>query len=161
MQNITTCLWFDGQAEEAVNFYLSVIKNSEILHVSRYQDTGAEASDMQKGTVMTVTFRLNGRDFMALNGGPVFKFTPAISFMIYCDTQTEIDNLWDKLSDGGEKSQCGWLKDKYGVSWQIVPAILEKFMTDEDPVKSKRVMDALLKMNKLDIKILQQAFEQK
>lgn len=161
MQRITPCLWFDNQAEEAVNFYTSIIKNSKILTITRYGDAGAEVSGMPKGSVMTVTFQLQGLDFIALNGGPLFKFTPAISFMIYCDSQDEIDNLWEKLSEGGEKEQCGWLKDKFGLSWQIIPAVLNEMMKAPDPEKSKRVMEAILRMTKLDIKELKKAYDQK
>lgn len=162
MQKITPCLWFDNQAEEAVNFYISVFKNSKIMSIARYGEAGAEVSGRPKGTVMTVTFQLDGQEFMALNGGPVFTFSPAISFIVNCETQEEVDELWEKLSEGGDEKaqQCGWLKDKYGVSWQIVPAILGEMMSDPDPEKSNRVMKALLPMKKLDIKTLKRVYEQ-
>jgi predicted 3-demethylubiquinone-9 3-methyltransferase (glyoxalase superfamily) len=160
MQKITPCLWFDNQAEEAVNFYISIFKNSKIGKVARYGEAGAEVSGRPKGTVMTVTFELDGQKFMALNGGPIFKFTEAISLIVNCKTQKELDELWEKLSEGGEKSVCGWLKDKYGLSWQIVPTALGEMMKDADPAKSERVMKALLQMTKLDIKTLKQAYEQ-
>jgi predicted 3-demethylubiquinone-9 3-methyltransferase (glyoxalase superfamily) len=156
MQKITPFLWFNNQAVEAANFYTSIFKNSKIGNVSRYGDEGPGP----KGNVMVVPFQLNGQEFLALNGGPQFTFSPAISFVVNCETQEEIDSFWDKLSDGGEKIQCGWLKDKYGVSWQIVPTILGKLMQDKDSEKSRRVMQAMLKMTKLDIKILKQAYEQ-
>ncbi len=159
MKNITPFLWFDTQAEEAVKFYVSLIKNSKIITTTRYTAEAAAASGMPAGSVMTVEFQLNGQEFMALNGGPQFSFTPAISLMIKCDTQEEIDLLWEKLSKGGEKSVCGWLQDKYGVSWQIVPAILDELMKDKEGLK--RVMRAVLKMDKLDIKELQQAYERR
>ena len=156
MQKITPFLWFNDNAEEAVNFYTSVFKNSKIGDVSHYGDAGPGP----KGTVMVVTFELDGQEFMALNGGPQFKFTEAISFTVNCETQEEVNEYWEKLSAGGEKSRCGWLKDKYGLSWQIVPTILGKLMRDKDSEKSKRVMMAMLQMDKLDIKRLKQAYEQ-
>ncbi len=158
MQKITPFLWFDNQAEEAVNFYVSIFKNSKIGSVSRYGDEGTEVSGKPKGTVMSVTFQLDGQEFTALNGGPQFSFTPAISFFVNCKTQEEVDELWEKLSEGGEKVQCGWLKDKYGISWQIVPTILGKLLKDKDPEKSKRVMTVMLKMTKLDIDALKKAY---
>jgi predicted 3-demethylubiquinone-9 3-methyltransferase (glyoxalase superfamily) len=161
MQKITPFLWFDNQAEEAVNFYVSIFKNSKIGGIARYGEKAAEASGRPKGTVMTVTFQLDGQEFIALNGGPQFKFTEAISFLVNCETQEEIDELWEKLSEGGEKGPCGWLKDRYGLSWQIVPSALGEMMKDKDPEKSKRVMEALLKMHKIDIKTLKQAAEQR
>ncbi len=154
MQKITPFLWFDDNAEEAVNFYISLFKNSKITNISRY----GEAGPGKKGTVMSETFILDGQEFQALNGGPVFTFSPAISFFVNCETQDEVDRLWEKLSEDGEKGQCGWLKDKYGVSWQIVPTILGELMQDKDPEKSRRVTEAMLKMNKLDIKLLKQAY---
>jgi predicted 3-demethylubiquinone-9 3-methyltransferase (glyoxalase superfamily) len=160
MQKITPFLWFDDQAEEAVNFYTSIFKNSKILSVTRYGEEGAKAAGRPKGSVMTVVFKLEGQEFIALNGGPVFTFSPAISFLVNCKTQKEVDELWEKLSEGGEKGQCGWLKDKYGVSWQIVPTVLGEMLQDKDPKKSKRVMEAMLKMDKIDIKTLKQAYEQ-
>ena len=161
MQRITPCLWFDSQAEEAVNFYLSVFKNSRILNVARYGEEGAKASGRPRGTVMTVLFELDEQQFMALNGGPHFKFTEAISLMAYCQTQDEVDELWERLSAGGEKGVCGWLKDKYGLSWQIVPTVLGEMMQDKDPEKTNRVMKAILQMVKIDIKRLQEAYEQR
>lgn len=157
MQKITPFLWFDDEAEEATNFYVSIFKNSKVGRITRYGETGPGP----KGSVMSATFQLDGQEFYALNGGPVFKFTPAISFFVNCETQPEIDELWEKLSAGGEKSQCGWLKDKYGLSWQIVPSILGKLLADPDPAKANRVMQAMMKMHKLDIRKLQQAHEQK
>jgi len=160
MQKITPFLWFDDQAEDAVNFYISIFKNSKIVSVARYGEEGAKVSGRLQGTVMTVTFQLDGQEFIALNGGPHFTFSPAISFFVSCETQEELDELWDKLSEGGEIEQCGWLKDKYGVSWQIVPTVLGELLNDPDPVKSKRVMKAMLQMNKIDIAKLKQAYEQ-
>jgi predicted 3-demethylubiquinone-9 3-methyltransferase (glyoxalase superfamily) len=158
MKKITPCLWFDNKAEEAAKFYVSIIKNSKIGSVTCYGEEGAEASGRPAGTVMTVSFQLNGQEFMALNGGPQFTFSHAISFIVNCETQEEIDKLWEKLSEGGEKEVCGWLKDKYGVSWQIVPTVLGEMMQDKDTEKTKRVMKALLQMTKIDIKTLQQAY---
>jgi predicted 3-demethylubiquinone-9 3-methyltransferase (glyoxalase superfamily) len=160
MQPITPFLWFDDQAEEAANFYVSIFKNSKIGTVARYGEAGAEVSGRPKSTVMTVTFQLNGQEFMALNGGPQFTFSPAISFMVNCETQEEVDELWDKLSAGGSQEQCGWLKDQYGVSWQIVPTTLGELMQDQDAAKAERVMKAMLHMKKLDINALKQAAEQ-
>jgi predicted 3-demethylubiquinone-9 3-methyltransferase (glyoxalase superfamily) len=160
MQPITPFLWFDDQAEEAANFYVSIFKNSKIGTVARYGEAGAEVSGRPKSTVMTVTFQLNGQEFMALNGGPQFTFSPAISFMVNCETQEEVDELWDKLSAGGSQEQCGWLKDQYGVSWQIVPTALGELMQDQDAAKAERVMKAMLHMKKLDINTLKQAAEQ-
>jgi len=157
MQKITPFLWFDNQAEEAINFYTSIFKNSKIGTVARY----GEAGPGPKGTVMTATFQLEGHDFIALNGGPHFKFSPAISFVVNCETQAEVDEFWEKLSGGGAVQQCGWLTDKFGVSWQIVPTILGELLQDKDPEKSKRVMEAMLKMVKLDIQQLQQAYAKK
>ena len=154
MQKITPFLWFDSQAEEAANFYTSLFKNSRITGVSRC----GEAGPGPKGAVLTVTFELDGQKFMALNGGPLFTFTPAISLLVNCETQEEVDELWEKLSAGGEKSRCGWLKDKYGVSWQIIPTALGKLMGDADPRKSSQVMKAMLQMDKIDIKRLEQAY---
>jgi len=157
MQKITPFLWFDDKAEEAMNFYVSIFQNSKRGRISRY----GEAGPGPKGTVMVATFQLEGQDFMALNGGPHFKFTEAISLVVSCETQDEVDAFWEKLSEGGAKGQCGWLKDKYGLSWQIVPAVLGELMSDPDPEKSKRVMTAMLKMTKMDIKGLQQAYDQR
>jgi len=161
MQKITPFLWFDDKAEEAMNFYVSVFKNSKIRKVTRYGEAGAEVAGRPKGTVMTATFQLNGQEFIALNGGPQFKFTEAISFVVNCETQDEIDEFWEKLSEGGEQAQCGWLKDRYGVSWQIVPTVLDEMMQDKDPKKTNRVMNAMLQMVKIDIKRLQEAYEQR
>ncbi len=154
-QKITPFLWFDKEAEEAVNFYVSIFKNSKIKSVSRYGDAGPGP----KGSVMVVSFQLEGQDFTALNGGPVFKFTPAISLLVSCETQEEVDHFWEKLSAGGRKDRCGWLHDKFGLSWQIVPKVLGKLMSDPDRAKSSRVTQAMLKMDKLDIAKLQQASE--
>lgn len=156
MQKITPFLWFDGQAEEAANFYTSIFKNSRIGSISRY----GEAGPRPKGTVMVVPFELDGQTFMALNGGPQFTFTPAISFLINCETQEEVDELWEKLSEGGQKDRCGWLTDKYGLSWQIVPTALGKLMSDADPEKANRVMKAMLQMGKIDIQRLRQAYRE-
>jgi len=157
MQKITPFLWFNNEAEEAANFYTSIFSNSKILNVSRYSDSGSRASHQPKGSVMTVAFQIEGQNFTAINGGPAFKFTEAVSFVINCETQKEIDFYWDRLSEGGDPraQQCGWLKDKYGLSWQIVPSTLGQLMTD--PSKSERVMNALLQMKKPDIKALQEA----
>lgn len=153
-QKITPFLWFDNQAEEAVNFYVSIFKNSRIKSLSRYGDAGPGP----RGSVMVVSFQLEGQDFTALNGGPIFKFTPAISFLVGCETQEEVDEFWEKLSAGGRKDRCGWLHDKFGLSWQIVPTILGKLMSDPDREKSNRVVQAMLQMDKLDISKLQQAY---
>jgi predicted 3-demethylubiquinone-9 3-methyltransferase (glyoxalase superfamily) len=161
MQKITPFLWFDNQAEEAVSFYVSVFKNSRIGSTTRYEEESAKASGQQKGTVMTIEFQLDGQDFIALNGGPQFKFTEAISFSVNCETQEEIDKLWTMLTaDGGAEVQCGWLKDKYGLSWQIVPPVLIEMLADPDHEKAKRVMQAMLQMKKIDIQTLKQAYEQ-
>lgn len=152
---ITPCLWFDSQAEEAANFYVSVFKNSKIESISRYGNEGFEIHGQEAGTVMTVEFRINGQPFTALNGGPIFKFNEAISLQVPCDTQEEIDYYWSKLTEGGEEVQCGWLKDKFGVSWQIVPSILPELMTD--PERAERVMKAFMQMVKYDIEKLKQA----
>jgi len=155
MQKITPFLWFDNQAEEAINLYVSVFKNSKILSVSRYGEAGPGPA----GMVMTATFQLEGQEFMALNGGPDHKFTDAISLFVDCKTQEEVDELWDKLSEGGEQGPCGWLKDKFGLSWQIIPGILGELLGDPDPVKSQRVMKAMLQMSKIDIDRLKAAYE--
>ena len=155
MQKITPFLWYDGQAEEAVNFYVSIFKNSRIVSMARY----GEAGPGPKGSVMTAAFQLEGQDFVALNGGPQYKFTPAISFVVSCETQAEVDELWEKLSAGGRKDRCAWLTDKFGVSWQIVPTILSKLLQDKDPEKVKRVMKAMLQMDKIDINRLKQAYD--
>ena len=149
MQKIVPFLWFDGKAEEAAKFYVSVFRNSKIVKVM----------PGPQGTAMGVTFQLEGQEFYALNGGPQFKFTPAISLFVNCETQQEVDQLWTKLSAGGSDEQCGWLKDKYGLSWQIIPTVLGKMLGDKDPAKANRVMQAMLKMKKIDIKGLQQAYD--
>lgn len=155
MQKITPFLWFDGQAEEAADFYVKIFKNSKIVKVTR---TG-EAEHGAESGVMAVAFELDGQEFVALNGGPQFKFTEAISFVVNCTTQEEVDEMWEKLSEGGEQVQCGWLKDKYGVSWQIVPTVLGELLNDPDPQKSQRVMKAMLQMVKIDINGLMRAAE--
>lgn len=157
MQKITPFLWFDGKAEEAMKFYVAIFKNSKIVSISRYGEEGPGA----KGTVMAATFQLEGQQFIALNGGPQFTFSPAISFVVNCETQEEVDELWETLSEGGEKQRCGWLKDKYGVSWQIIPTALGKMLSDADAGKSKRVMKAMLQMDKIDIEGLKQAYERR
>ena len=154
-------MWFDDNAEEAVKFYVSIFKNSKIGRMTRYGEEGAKVSGRPKGTVMTIAFQLEGQAFAALNGGPHFKFTEAISLVVNCKTQKEVDELWEKLSEGGEEGQCGWLKDKYGLSWQIVPTVLSKMLQDKDPKKSERVMQALIQMRKFDIKRLKQAYERR
>ena len=159
MQKITPFLWFNDRAEEAAKFYVSLFKNSKIVTVARYGEDGAKATGRPKGTVMTVVFQLDGQEFMALNGGPTYTFSPAVSFMVNCETQEEIDRLWDALTKGGQPVQCGWLTDKYGLSWQIVPTILGKYMQDKDPRKSERVMKAMLQMVKMDIQGLIRAYE--
>ncbi len=161
IQKITPHLWFDNNAEEAAKFYTTIFKDSKIMHIARYGDAAAKVSGRPKGSVMTVVFELEGQRFMALNGGPIFKFSPAISFLVSCETQEEIDNLWEKLSEGGEKEQCGWLKDKYGVSWQIAPNILGEMMMrmqDKDDKKTERVMEAMLQMKKINIEPLKKAY---
>jgi len=156
MQKITPFLWFDNQAEEAMHFYTSIFRNSRVGKVSRYGDAGPGP----KGSVMWATFQLEGQEFMALNGGPHFQFTPAISFFVNCETQAEVDGLWEKLSAGGETQQCGWLKDKFGVSWQIIPSALGRMLGDKDAKKSQRVMKAMLQMTKIDVNGLQRAYDQ-
>ena len=156
-QKITPFLWFNGDAEEAMNFYVSIFENSKIGSVSRYGDAGPGP----KGTVMSGTFQLAGQQFHALNGGPQYKFTEAMSLFVNCESQEEVDELWEKLSKGGQKSRCGWLKDKFGLSWQVIPSVLGKLLRDKDPEKSKRVMQAMLQMDKIDIKKLKQAAEKK
>jgi predicted 3-demethylubiquinone-9 3-methyltransferase (glyoxalase superfamily) len=156
---ITPCLWFDTQAEEAAKFYVSVFKNSKIGKISRYGKAGQDIHGKKEGSVMTVEFELGGRPFVSLNGGPNFKFSEAVSFQIYCDTQSEIDYFWSKLSQGGQEGPCGWLKDKYGLSWQVVPTAMPKMMTDPDARKSERVMNAFLKMKKFDLDKLTRAYE--
>jgi len=156
MQKIVPFLWFDGKAEEAMNFYVSIFKNSKVVSVTRYGDAGPGP----KGSVMSATFDLEGQRFYALNGGPMYKFTPAISLFVNCETQTEVDGLWEKLSQGGTQDPCGWLKDKYGVSWQVVPTILGKLLGDKNPKKASKVMQAMMHMKKIDIQGLQQAYDQ-
>ena len=158
IQKISPFLWFDDDAEEAAKFYTSVFKNSKVTDIARYGDAGSKASGRQKGSVMTVSFELEGQKFTALNGGPVFKFSPAISFAVTCETQDEVDYFWDKLSDGGQQVECGWLTDKYGVSWQIVPKALIEMLSDRDAKKSERVMEAMLQMKKLEIQVLRNAY---
>ena len=155
MKGITPFLWFDNQAEEAANLYVSLFPNSKIHGVTRH----GEAGPGEPGSVMTVDFELDGRPFVALNGGPQFQFTEAISFLINCENQDEVDELWEKLSDGGEKGPCGWLKDRYGVSWQVVPTLLEEYIRDPDPEKSQRVMQAMMQMGKIEIEPLKRAYE--
>jgi predicted 3-demethylubiquinone-9 3-methyltransferase (glyoxalase superfamily) len=157
MQKITPFLWFDGKAEEAMNFYTSIFKNAKVGNITRYGDAGPGP----KGSVMSATFELEGQEFFALNGGPQFKFTPAISFFVSCKTQEEVDRYWEALSAGGEKSQCGWLTDKFGLSWQIVPSVLGEMLSDKDAAKANRVMQAMLQMTKLDINGLKQAYDQR
>jgi predicted 3-demethylubiquinone-9 3-methyltransferase (glyoxalase superfamily) len=157
MQKITPFLWFNDKAEEAMNFYVSIFNSSKVGRVSRY----GEAGPGPKGTVMSATFQLEGQEFFALNGGPQFPFTQAISLFVDCKTQKEVDELWEKLSEGGEKGQCGWLKDKYGLSWQIIPSALGEMLGDPDPVKSGNVMKAMLTMKKIDIEVLKQARDQR
>jgi predicted 3-demethylubiquinone-9 3-methyltransferase (glyoxalase superfamily) len=158
IQKITPHLWFNNNAEEAAKYYASIFKNSKILNITHYGESAAKVSGRPKGTVMTVTFELEGQLFMALNGGPVFNFSPAISFFVNCETQQEVDDLWEKLSEGGEKEQCGWLKDKFGMSWQIIPNVLGQMLQDKDAKKSERVMEELLQMKKIDIQCLRKAY---
>ena len=157
MQKITPFLWFDSQAEDAVKLYTSIFDNSKIGKIVRYGDGGPGP----KGSVMTIAFELDGQEFTALNGGPAHKFSEAISFVVNCESQEEVDKLWAKLSDGGEEGVCGWLKDRFGVSWQIVPTVLPELLNDPDPVKAKRVMEAMLNMKKIDIQALRRAHEQR
>jgi predicted 3-demethylubiquinone-9 3-methyltransferase (glyoxalase superfamily) len=158
-QKITPFLWFDRQAEEAANFYTSVFKNSRVVSVTRYDEKSAQASGLPKDSVMTAEFELEGQRFVALNGGPHFKFTEAVSFVINCETQEEVDEFWNKLTEGGQESQCGWLIDKFGLSWQVVPTILPELFRIKDPEKSKRVTQAMLQMKKIDIEALKKAAE--
>ena len=158
MQKITPFLWYDDNAEEAANLYASIFKNSKVLSVTRYDDAAAEASGRPKGSVMTVAFELEGQQFTAINGGPHFKFTEAVSFVVHCKTQAEVDHYWEKLiADGGKESECGWLKDKYGLSWQITPNILIELLQDKDAGRAHRAMKAMLQMKKIDIATLQRA----
>lgn len=155
MGKITPFLWFDGKAEEAANFYVSIFANAKILNVSRYPEDSPGAA----GTVMTVSFELEGQEFIALNGGPEYSFTPAVSFSIDCKTQAEVDHFWERLSEGGRPGQCGWLEDKYGLSWQVVPSLLPELLQDDSDEKSEAVMQAMLQMTKLDLNVLQQAYD--
>jgi len=161
IQTITPCLWFDAEAEEAAKFYTSIFKHSRIVDISRYGEAGQEVHGKPPGTVLTVAFELDGQAFTALNGGPIFKFTEAVSFQINCETQKEVDYYWERLSEGGDPGaqQCGWLKDKYGLSWQVVPTVLVRMIADPDPVKAGRVMTAMLQMKKLRIDDLQRAYD--
>ena len=159
MQKIAPCLWFDDQAEEAAKFYVSVFKHSKLGQVTYYGDAGATVSGRPKGSVMTVAFEIDGQEFLALNGGPIFKFTEAISLMVKCDTQQEIDHMWEALSEDGEKGQCGWLKDKFGLSWQIIVPQWDEMLRDKDAKKSERVMKAILDMTKPDIETIKSAYE--
>ena len=161
MKTINPFLWFDDKAEEASAYYVSIFPNSRIVSITHYGESGAMATGRAKGSVMTVAFELDGQPFVALNGGPVFTFSPAISFSVNCDTQKEIDDLWKKLSDGGEEVECGWLTDRYGVSWQIVPAFIDEMLADPDPERAERVMKAVLGMKKLDIEELKKAYGEK
>jgi predicted 3-demethylubiquinone-9 3-methyltransferase (glyoxalase superfamily) len=158
-QKITTFLWFDSQAEEAAKYYVSIFKDSRIVGTTRYDEEASKVAGCPKGSVMTVEFDLDGQRFTALNGGPLFKFTEAISLVVHCENQNEVDHFWEKLSAGGEEVECGWLKDRYGLSWQVVPDVLIEMLQSKDPEKSKRAMAAMLKMRKLDIAALQQAYD--
>ncbi len=160
-QKITPFLWFDHQAEEAANIYVSMFKNSRIESIARYDEEGAKVAGRAAGSVMTVAFQLDGQDFTALNGGPHFKFTEAISLVVNCETQDEVDHFWQKLSAGGREVQCGWLKDRYGISWQVVPTVLPEMLQDKDPARARRVKAAMLKMTKIDIEALKRAYEGK
>ena len=160
MQRITPFLWYDGQAEEAARHYVSIFPNSRILGTTRYDEAGAQASGQPKGSVMTVQFELDGQEFTAINGGPIFKFTEAVSFMVNCDSQEEVDHYWAKLTEGGgEEVQCGWLKDRFGLAWQVVPKMMMELLTGKDPAKAKRAFAAMLQMKKLDIATLERAAE--
>lgn len=160
-QKITPFLWFDDKAEEAAKFYTSIFKNSKIGNITRYDEEAAGPTGRPAGSVMTVDFQLGGQEFVALNGGPMFKFTEAISFVVNCENQEEVDYFWSELSAGGEESRCGWLKDKFGLSWQVVPTVLIEMLTDKDTPKAKRVMHAMLQMDKIDIAVLKKAYDQK
>jgi predicted 3-demethylubiquinone-9 3-methyltransferase (glyoxalase superfamily) len=160
MQKITPFLWFNDQAEEAANFYTSIFKNSKIQTITHYGEEAAKASGRPNGSVMTAAFQLDGQNFVALNGGPQFKFTEATSFVVNCETQEEIDQFWEKLSEGGEKGRCGWLKDKYGLSWQVVPSNLNQLLQGGNTEQTQRVMYAIMQMDKLDMTKLKQAYEQ-
>jgi len=160
-QKITPFLWFDDKAEEAAKFYTSIFKNSKIGKTTRYDEEAGEATGRPAGSVMTVEFELEGHQFVGLNGGPMFKFSEAISFVVNCETQEEVDYFWSKLSAGGEESRCGWVRDKFGLSWQVVPVVLIEMLADKDAAKAKRVMHAMLQMDKIDIPTLKKAYEQK
>lgn len=161
MRTITPCLWFNGQAKEAADFYVTVFPNSRILHTAYFSEDVAKAAGQPVGSVLTVLMELDGNPFMALNGGPQFQFTPAISMMIYCDSQQEIDRFWEKLTSGGGKpGQCGWLEDRFGISWQVVPKVFDQMMQDKDPKKSAAVLKAMLPMQKFDIATLRKAYEE-
>jgi predicted 3-demethylubiquinone-9 3-methyltransferase (glyoxalase superfamily) len=161
IQKITPCLWFDDQAEEAAKFYTAIFNNSKIVSMSRYGEAGHEVHGRPAGTVMTVAFELDGHAFTALNGGPMFKFNEAISFQVSCETQEELDYYWERLSEGGDREaqQCGWLKDKYGASWQVIPNVLLEMLTNPDSKKSQRVMKSMLQMKKIDIEELKRAYD--
>ena len=158
-QKISVCLWFDSQAEEAARFYVATFKNAKLGRTTRYDEAASKAAGRPVGSVLTVEFELDGQPFVALNGGPLFQFTEAMSLVVNCQTQAEVDHFWETLSAGGQQVQCGWLKDKFGVSWQVVPTVLTEMLQDKDPEKSKRVMAAMLTMKKLDIRTLQNAYE--
>lgn len=160
-QRITPFLWFDHQAEEAAKFYTSIFNNSKVGAIVRYDEEAAKPTGRPLGSVMVVEFQIDGQDFVALNGGPVFKFTEAISFVVNCDTQEEVDHFWSKLSDGGEESRCGWLRDKFGLSWQVVPTVLTDMLKDKDVARARRVIHAMLQMDKIDIPTLKRAYEGK
>jgi predicted 3-demethylubiquinone-9 3-methyltransferase (glyoxalase superfamily) len=159
LNKITPCLWFDSEAEEAANFYVSLFENSRIKRISRYGKEGFEVHGRPAGSVMTVEFELAGQTFTALNGGPIFKFTEAVSFQVHCATQAEVDRFWSRLSEGGQEGPCGWLKDRYGLSWQVVPAVLPEMLLDPDPAKAQRVTKAFLQMKKFDIAALERAYQ--
>ncbi|MBA5872846.1 MAG: VOC family protein [Nitrospira sp. CR2.1] len=159
MNRVTPCLWFDHQAEEAAKFYVSIVKHSKLGATTYYGDAGARVSGREKGSVMTVTFELDGQEFVALNGGPLFTFSEAISMMVHCQNQAEIDEMWTKLSDGGEEGPCGWLKDKFGLSWQIVSPDWNDMLRDKDPARAERVMEAILTMTKPDLATIRRAYE--
>jgi len=158
MQKIKPCLWFDGDALEAAEFYTGIFRNSRIVSVSHYGEAASKASGQAEGTVMVVEFLLDGCEFMALNGGPMFQFTPAISFSVNCESKEELDAMWEALAEGGETEQCGWLRDKFGMSWQIVPAVLSQMILDEDVARKERVMSAVMGMNKLEWEVLEEAY---
>ena len=160
-QKITSCLWFDDKAEEAAKFYTSIFKNSKIGKITRYDEEASQASGRPLGSVMTVEFQLEGQQFLALNGGPIFKFTEAVSFIVNCEKQEEVDYFWSRLSAGGEESRCGWLKDRFGLSWQVVPIVLIEMLADKDIAKAKRVTHAMLQMDKIDVSTLKKAYDGK